>query len=161
MNRFLIHTAAAALFAMPAFAYDGFAVRDAYARVSTPSSLTGAAFLVLENHQAIDDTLIAVRSDTAVRVELHTHIEDENGIMRMMEIESGITIAAGGEHALDRGGDHIMFMGLAGRWAQGDIVHVTLVFEHAGELEIDIPVDLARQPAQGMHDTMQMHGHTQ
>ena len=47
-------------------------------------------------------------------------------------------------HALARGGDHVMFMGLNAPFEQGNMLNVTLVFEKAGEIEVQIPVDLER-----------------
>lgn len=127
-------------------------VKDAYARSSTPSSPTGAAFMVLMNHTDTDDRLIAAASDIAKRVELHTHTEDENGVMRMGAIEGGIAIPAGGIHQMQRGGTHVMFMGLTEPLAQDDKIAVTLTFEKAGEVEVMIPVDHDRKPDHGSAD---------
>lgn len=127
-------------------------VKDAYARSSTPNSKTGAAFMMLMNHGEADDRLISASSDVSKRVELHTHIEDENGVMKMTELEDGMAIPAGGMHALKRGGDHVMFMGLTESLVQGEDITVTLTFEKAGEMEIKIPVDNERKPDHGSMD---------
>ena len=127
-------------------------IKDAYVRSSTPSSKSGAAFLMLMNHSDSDDRLIAARTDVAKRVELHTHQEDANGVMKMMEIEGGIALPAGGMHALKRGGDHIMLMGLTAPLVQGEEITMTLTFEHAGEVEVSIPVDRERKANHGSMD---------
>jgi len=145
----LFAAAAALSFAMPAFAGD-IMVEDAYARTSTMMSKSGAAFMMLMNHGAEDDRLVSASSDVAQRVELHTHKEDANGVMQMLKVEEGFPIPAGGMHALARGGDHVMFMGLNRQLAQGDIVTVTLSFEKAGDMTIEVPVDLERKPMHGM-----------
>lgn len=124
-------------------------VKDPYARSSTPSSVTGAAFLVLMNHGDTDDRLIGAATDVAKRVELHTHKEDANGVMKMMEVEEGFVVPAGGMHALKRGGDHIMLMGLTRPLEQGEEISVTLTFEKAGEIEVMVPVDRERKPDHG------------
>jgi copper(I)-binding protein len=147
MKRFLTAAAAVTLFAAPAFAE--IMVKDAYVRSSTPSSVTGAAFMVLMNDGTEDDRLIAASSDVAGRVELHTHIQDANGVMRMTEIEGGIPVLAGGMHMLQRGGDHVMFMGLSAPLEQGSEIAVTLTFEKAGEMQVMIPVDHERKPDHG------------
>ena len=67
-------------------------------------------------------------------------------MMKMLHLMEGILVPAGGMHALERGGDHVMFMGLNAPMTQGDLIAVTLVFETAGEIEITVPVDLDRQP---------------
>ncbi|MBD3662334.1 copper chaperone PCu(A)C [Sulfitobacter aestuariivivens] len=128
---------------------DGIMIKDAYVRSSTPSSPTGAAFMVLMNNGDVADRLISATSDVAKRVELHTHMSDDNGVMTMMEIEDGILLEAGGTHTLRRGGDHVMFMGLAAPLVQGEEITVTLTFETAGEIEVTIPVDHARKPDHG------------
>jgi len=141
----LLAGAAALSFALPAFA-DGIMVQDAYARASASMSQSGAAFMEIANQTDTDDRLIDARSDVAERVELHTHQEDANGVMRMIHVEEGFAIAAGDTHALARGGDHVMFLGLTRELAQGDEFQLTLVFEQAGEVTITVPVDLERNP---------------
>lgn len=147
MTRFLTATAVATLLALPAFA--DITVQDAYVRSSTPSSVTGAAFLTLMNDGSQGDRLVAASSDVAERVELHTHTQDENGVMRMSEIEDGIPIPAGGMHMLQRGGDHVMFMGLTAPLEQGSEISVTLTFENAGDVQVMVPVDHERKPDHG------------
>lgn len=121
-----------------------FVVEQPYLRSSLPTSTSAAAFMVLRNQTGQADRLIAVRSALAGRVELHSHNEDANGVMRMGQIEEGVPLADGGTHVFGRGGDHLMFMGLEAPLVQGDIVPVTLVFEQAGEIEITVPVDHSR-----------------
>ena len=153
LRRILAAGCAALALAGPALAE--IAVTDAYARSAGAMAQSGAAFMVIENGGDTDDRLIAARSDAAERVELHTHIADENGVMRMREVEGGFAIPAGGSHVLARGGDHVMFLGLTAPFEQGATVPVTLVFEQAGEVAVEIPVDLDRQP---MHGGAMGHG---
>lgn len=125
-------------------------VQDAYARSSTKMSKTGAAFMVLMNSGEENDRLIDVRSDAADRVELHTHVSDANGVMQMKRAEDGFPVPAGGMHALARGGDHVMFLGIRRPFEQGETIPLTLVFDKAGEVRIEVPVDLTRKPGMGM-----------
>lgn len=145
--------------ATPALAHDGVHVIDPYARVSTMMSNSGAAFMVIENHSATDDRLISAQSDVAEKVELHTHKDDGNGVMKMMEVTEGFVIPANGTHALARGGDHVMFLGLKQPLAHGDIVSVTLTFERAGDVVVEIPVDLERKPDHGGGQGQMKHSH--
>lgn len=132
-------------------------VKDAYVRSSTPSSPTGAAFMMLMNEGDKDDRLVAASSDVAGRVELHTHTEDADGVMRMGEVEGGIPVPAGEMVMLKRGGLHVMFMGLNGPLEQGSEIDVTLTFEKAGDMQVKIPVDHERKPDHGAmdHSTME------
>lgn len=151
-----IMAASAAVFlTLPAFA-QGIAVNDPYARSASDMATTGAAFMVITNAGGAADRLINVTSDVAEKVELHTHREDANGVMRMIHVEEGFDLPAGGEIAMERGGHHVMFMGLKEPMAQGDMIDMTLVFETAGEVAVQVPVDLERKPAHGgmNHGTM-------
>lgn len=135
--------AAAACLALPALAADAIAVRDAYARASSPAAQSGAAFMAIENAGDADDRLVAASSDIAARVELHTHVMEDD-VMRMVHVEEGFEIPAGETVLLERGGKHVMFMGLTAPMEQGGTVEVTLTFEEAGDVTVEIPVDLAR-----------------
>lgn len=145
---------AATIFAAPAFA-EGLEIHDAYARAASPTAKSGAAFMMIENHGDSDDRLIAAQSDVAVRVELHTHIEDANGVMSMVEVKDGFVVPAGGMAMLKRGGQHVMMMGLNQPFEQGETVEVTLTFENAGDVTVEIPIDNERMD-KGGHD----HGHS-
>jgi periplasmic copper chaperone A len=146
MTRLSALAAFAAVFAFPAFAETLMHAHDAYARF-LPGAKSGAAFMVLENHSDQDDRLIGAFSRIAGSVGLHTHIKGEDGLVQMREVPEGFAVAAGQEHALSRGGDHLMFVDLTEVPPDGGTVPVTLVFEKAGEITFDIPVDNARKDA--------------
>jgi copper(I)-binding protein len=143
--RFLsaIATAAAVTFACPVLAHDGVEITDAYARFM-PGAKAGAAFMTIDNHAGADDRLVGAASDAAMKVELHTHKTDANGVMQMLPVEGGIVIPANGSAVLQRGGDHVMFMGLTSAIANGDHVTLMLTFEKAGDITLTVPVDNAR-----------------
>ncbi|WP_238365820.1 copper chaperone PCu(A)C [Mesobacterium pallidum] len=130
-----------AVLSTPLFAAD-ITVEDAYARAA--NTRAGAAFLVIHNAGDDADRLVDVRADVAMRVELHTHKDNGQGVMQMLHVPEGFEIPAGGDHVLQRGGDHVMFMGLQAPWEQGQLIPLTLVFEKAGEITVDVPVDLTR-----------------
>lgn len=166
MKRFPLFTAAAAaLFAaMPALAQD-ILVQDAYARTSGMMAKAGAAFMVIENHAATDDRLVSAASDIAARVELHTHKAGADGVMQMVHVPEGFVIPAHGSHALARGGDHVMFLGLKQALQDGQTVTVTLTFEKAGAISVEMPVQVGQQggamPMQGGAQGMGGHNHGQ
>ncbi|MDF0603328.1 copper chaperone PCu(A)C [Psychromarinibacter sp. C21-152] len=121
-------------------------VEDAYARSASPMAKTGAAFMILRNDGEADDRLVSARTGAAAVTELHTHIDMGDGVMKMTEVEEGFAVPAGGTHVLQRGGDHVMMMGLKAPFVDGESVTVTLVFEEAGEMVVEIPIDLTRKP---------------
>lgn len=158
MTRFQTLLAAAATLislAPAAFAHDGVHIENAYARTMGGIGASGAVFLEINNHADVDDRLIDVKSDIAEKVELHTHKDDGNGVMQMLHVPEGFPVAALGSHALQRGGDHVMMMGLTRELKDGDIVTLTLIFEHAGEVVVEATVDNARKA-----DGMGHAGHT-
>lgn len=125
-------------------------VSDAYARGANPKA--GAAFMTLRNTGTTDCELVAVATPAAEVAELHTHKDGGDGVMKMMKLEDGITIPAGGEHMLARGGDHVMMMGLTAPLENGQDVALSLDFGACGKVEATVPVDNDRKPdAAPMH----------
>lgn len=161
MTRFtMLLAAAAALVTLPVLAetatgHGAVQIENPYARTMGGIGTSGAVFFEIVNHGDADDRLVDARSDVAQKVELHTHKDDGNGVMQMMHVPEGFAVPAMGGHALQRGGDHVMLMGLTRELKDGDMVSVTLVFEKAGEMVIEAPVDNARKD--GGHG----HGHGQ
>lgn len=132
---------AAALTAAPALAAladaPGITVTDAYARSTNPRS--GAVFMTVANANAADCRITAATADVTPRAELHTHAE-ENGMMKMTPVEA-VTIPAGGTHALERGGDHVMLMDTRTALAEGDEIALTLDFGPCGQVPVMVKVD--------------------
>ena len=72
---------ATVIFAFPVYASD-IMINDAYVRTAMKGAKSGAAFMQIMNHTAKDDRVISVASDIAKRVELHTHKDMGEGVMR-------------------------------------------------------------------------------
>ncbi|WP_113912273.1 copper chaperone PCu(A)C [Roseovarius dicentrarchi] len=154
--RTLAATAAIAL-AMPAFA-QSIEVQDPYARSASPTAKTGAAFMHIVNTGEAD-RLISAASPAAELVQLHTHMESGDGVMQMVHVEEGFDLPAGETIRLERGGKHVMLMGLTEPMEQGATVSVTLTFENAGDIVVDVPVDLERMPGDMDHGAMEGMDH--
>ena len=148
----------AAMTAIPAFADPVIEIEDAYARTASDTAQSGAAFMVIRNSGTSDDRLVAARADVAARVELHTHVQNTDGMMMMVEVEDGFPVPAGDAATLRRGGNHVMLMGLTGPLKQGDSFPLTLVFETAGEITLDVTVDRERMPEHGQMGHGMGHG---
>ncbi|MEM1341123.1 MAG: copper chaperone PCu(A)C [Pseudomonadota bacterium] len=99
----------------------------------------GAGYLEIVNSGDSADRLVEVRADIP-RIELHT-VEDNDGVVKMVEMEDGIEVPAGETVSLEPGGLHIMFMGLEGALVAGSEVPATLVFEEAGEVEVVFKIE--------------------
>lgn len=112
---------------------------------------TGVGYMAIRNTGSTPDRLVAARSAAARVVELHTHIRDGD-IMRMRPV-AAIDLPPGQEVRLQPSGFHLMLIGLSAALRQGERVPVTLVFERAGEVEVQFSVESAgaRGPAAGGH----------
>jgi uncharacterized protein YcnI/copper(I)-binding protein len=115
-------------------------VEGAYARAAAAGAAS-AAYLTLTTAGA-SDRLIGVSSSAATRVELHAHQVDAQGVARMRPV-AAIEVAPGAPTALEPGGFHVMMMGTVATLTDGDTISLTLSFEHAGDVTLDIPVQSA------------------
>ncbi len=109
----------------------------------------GGGFLVIRNTAGEADRLLSASSPAAQRMELHTHIR-EGDVMRMRPVND-IPVPANGSATLQPGGLHLMLIGLTQPLVAGQSVPVTLRFERAGEVTINLAVQAAgaRQPGHG------------
>ena len=112
-------------------------ISDGFARATTPLAKVGAAFLTIRSLGAAD-RLVGYSSPLCNRPELHSHINDD-GIMRMRQVEA-IEVPAGGVAELKPGGFHLMMIDLNEQLVEGGTVALTLVFEEAGEVALEVPV---------------------
>ncbi|MFJ3584424.1 copper chaperone PCu(A)C [Streptomyces sp. NPDC090127] len=94
-------------------------------------------FLTIKNAGGTADKLTSVTSPISDDVQIH---ETKN--QKMQQVTS-FDIPANGELDLERGGNHIMFMGLKTKPKQGDKVSIELHFEKADPIKVDLPVEAA------------------
>ena len=134
----------AAYLASAAIAAADLRVEDARVIAAMPNAPAAAAFLRVVNGTGRDDRLVGAASEIAERVELHRHEHGADGVMRMVAVEDGFAIPAGGTLSLERSGDHLMIFGLDGPLSADDEVSLTLYFEHAGEQDVTVPVQIGR-----------------
>lgn len=110
---------------------------------------TGAGYLKLTNNGTQPDRLISATSPLAPVVELHSMVRDGD-VMRMRPVQD-ITIAPGQTVELRPGGFHIMLVGLTAPMNQGTRVPLTLRFERAGEVQVELAVEAAGARAAPAH----------
>lgn len=131
-----------ALLAGPVFAQDAkvgdLVIMEPWARATIGQVKTGAAYLTVVNHGAAGDRLLAVSTPVAAKAQLHTHIMDD-GVMKMRPVEA-IEIEAKGSTALKPGGFHVMLMGVQNPLKEGDAFPMTLTFESAGNVDVEVHV---------------------
>ncbi|MBI3446368.1 MAG: copper chaperone PCu(A)C [Magnetospirillum sp.] len=146
-------TVAALLLGLASFATESRAadieVSNAFMRAAPVAGGTGAAFMTIVNHGGAD-RLISAEADISKSVELHTHVKDGD-VYRMRKVDA-LAVAEHGSAELKPGGDHIMFIGLNAPVKEGTKVPLTLKFEKAGSIVVQLPVQGAgaMAPAAGM-----------
>lgn len=96
--------------------------------------------MAITNNGTEADRLIGVEADFAAKSETHESKVDENGIGTMAHVDA-IEIPPGQTVSLEHGGYHIMFMGLTETPKEGETRKVTLIFEHAGRVEVEFMID--------------------
>ncbi len=119
------------------------AVDGAYARASSKLAKSAAVFMEIKNMSSTEDRLLGARSDFAKRVELHTHIKSEDGVMKMRRVAGGLLVPGNGNLMLQR----------------GEIIQLMLIFENAGSFEIEIPIHLREMAASGSRSLTHTHSH--
>lgn len=139
-------------------------IKDAWSR-ATPAR-NGVAYMTVFNHGQEPDRLIAVESPIAKKVELHSHSMTD-GVMRMRRIQA-VEVHPGEPALLAPGGNHVMLMGLHAKLTEGQSFPVTLVFEKAGNVTVNVQVGKAGAMGHGgsmqggpkqEHDMKKMNEH--
>jgi len=128
-------------------------VIDPYARPTVANQPTGAAYVTIENKGKTGDKLLAASSPVAKSVEIHT-MAMEGNVMKMREAGS-IELKPDAKVAMQPGqGYHLMLLGLRQPLKAGDQFPLTLNFEKAGKIEVNVPVQNsgAAKESHGMHD---------
>jgi len=139
----LILSSAVALFGLPAAAHDytlgSLKIGHPWARATPPTAPSGGGFLTVTNTGTTADRLVSVTSPAAAQVQVH-EMKMDGTIMRMRELENGLEIPPGATVALAPGGFHLMMMGLKAPLKEATRVPVTLVFEKAGKIDVELQV---------------------
>jgi periplasmic copper chaperone A len=113
-------------------------IEGPWARATPHGAEVGGGYLTIENTGAAPDRLTGGTADFAT-VEIH-QMSSENGVERMRELKGGLAVPAHGKIAFAPGGYHLMFTHLDHPLTKGEVVKVTLNFEHAGSIPVAFPV---------------------
>jgi copper(I)-binding protein len=128
---------------VPAAAHDytlgSLKIGHPWARATPPTAPSGGGFLTITNGGTTADRLVAVSSPAASQVQIH-EMKMDGTIMRMREVDGGLEIPPGATVALAPGGFHLMMMGLKGPLKEATRVPVTLTFEKAGKIDVELVV---------------------
>ncbi|WP_279482954.1 copper chaperone PCu(A)C [Aureimonas sp. SK2] len=142
------------------FKVGSIAIDHPWSRATPPGAKTGAGYFALSNAGPEADRLVSAASPVARKVEVH-EMKIVDGVMSMKPVEGGLEIPAGGDVALAPGGYHLMMMGIEEPFKEGTMVPLTLVFEKAGSVEVELEVGSmgAKAPAHGHGAGEEAHAH--
>jgi hypothetical protein len=116
-----------------------------WSRATPRGAAIGAGYLVIENKGNIPDRLVSVAAEIAGSTEIHL-MKMEGGVMKMRPLAQGIEIAPGANAILAPGGYHLMFLDLKRPFVQGQRFKAMLVFEKAGDIEVEFAVEAMGAP---------------
>jgi hypothetical protein len=132
------------------------AIDQPWARASLGNAPNSAAYMILQNTGAVPDRLIGGSTPVATQVQLHTHVM-EGGVAKMRPVDA-IEVAPGQPTVLEPGGAHVMLQGLTQKLEEGTTMPLTLVFEHAGKVMLEVPVEGIMAERGPGHDDSMDHG---
>ena len=116
----------------------GLTLQSAWAR----PGLTGgnsAVYFEIQNPFAEEDLLLKAECTAAASTELHMSMMDASGNM-MMQPQENVPIPAQGQVSFKPGGLHVMLIGLTQDLNAGDTLALTLTFQNAGTLQLEVPI---------------------
>ncbi|MCY0918321.1 copper chaperone PCu(A)C [Streptomyces sp. H27-G5] len=108
-------------------------VSGAYMPEPVNDKMAGA-FMIIKNDSKTADKLTGVTSPLSDDLQVH-----ETKDQKMQQVAS-MDVPANGELNLERGGNHVMFMGLKNKPKVGDKVTVELRFEKADPVKVELDV---------------------
>ncbi len=134
----------------PVVKFGDLTISGPWTRQPPDGARVAGGFMRITNTGKTPDRLVGGSAAFAKRVEVH-EMAMTSGVMRMRELAKGLEIKPGEVVELKPGSIHIMFMDLTTALKAGARTKVTLVFEKAGAVDVELvvtPVD-ATKPATG------------
>lgn len=116
-------------------------VTDAWARPGM-SGENSAAYFVINNSSFTSDRLLSASASISRAVELHESMMSGEGMGETMQMvpQESVKIPALKKTEFKQGGLHVMFIDLQQDLSSGDTFTLTLQFEKAGSVELEVPV---------------------
>ena len=113
-------------------------VRHPWARATPPGATVAVVYMELRNNGKQPDRLLSASTPLAKRVE--PHITEHAGEVAKMRALRAFEVPARERLALEPNGAHLMLIDTARPLKKGERFPLTLRFEKAGELEIEVEV---------------------
>ncbi|MFI8480734.1 copper chaperone PCu(A)C [Pseudomonas sp. NPDC078700] len=113
-------------------------IEHPWSREMPPVAPTAAAYFVVDNNGKEADRLIAVHTPVAEKAEMHEHVK-AGDVMKMQQVQ-GVDVPAGGQVRFEPKSYHVMLFGLEQQMKAGEHFPMTLTFEKAGDVEVQVNV---------------------
>ncbi|HEV7277961.1 MAG TPA: copper chaperone PCu(A)C [Devosiaceae bacterium] len=117
------------------FAAGDLEITGAFSRATLPAAKVAGGYLTIENRGTGPDRLLGGSTEAAERLEVH-QMEMDGDTMKMSRVEGGLELPPGETVTLAPGGLHLMLIGLASPFTEGECLEVTLQFAQAGEVPV-------------------------
>lgn len=126
-------------------------VSEPWSQELPPNAPTVAAYFVIHNQGQTADRLLSVDSPVAAKAELHQHVM-QGDLMKMQQVPS-VAVPAGGDLTFAPMAYHVMLLDLKDRSLLRDGQHfpLTLNFEHAGSVNVEVSVQKQPPTASNEH----------
>jgi len=111
-----------------------------WSRPTPPGTPMGVGYMSISNSGSDDITLVAAATPRAGNVSIHETSMHE-GVMRMSPVKGGLLIPAGTTIELKPHSFHLMLEKLKSPLREGESIPLTLSFEGAGEMKVELMVE--------------------
>lgn len=146
MSRFVFILSAGLLLAASVhahqFAAGDLVIAHPWSRPTAPG-MPGVAYLAITNNGPLEEVLLSAHTPAAARVEFHRTVF-EGGMARMRPAGT-LSIAPGKTLRAEPGGLHLMLVELKSPLVDGTTMPLVLTFKSAGEVTVQIRVELRDQ----------------
>jgi copper(I)-binding protein len=125
-------------------------VTSARIKPSMAGSTNTAAFVSLHNSNKSELIIVGANvvtsdkpnaSSIANRIELHNSITDNDGVVKMVQVNK-LVVPIDGDLTMASGGTHIMLFDLKKNLKEGEIVFVNFTIQGLGTYQVQVPVKL-------------------
>ncbi|HDZ39342.1 MAG TPA: copper chaperone PCu(A)C [Marinobacter sp.] len=121
------------------YSHGGVDIEHPWSRPTPPGTPMGVGYLVIRNNSDKEISLVGASTPRAVRVSIHeTRMKAD--VMSMRWLESGLTIPAGETVELKPSSYHLMLEKLAEPLKAGESIPLTLEFEGAERMQVELKV---------------------
>ena len=129
-----------------------------WSRPTPPGIMIGVGYMTIHNTGNSDIVLKSLDTPRAARVSIHETV-NQDGTMRMRPLKAGLTIPAGASIELKPMSYHLMLEQLGEPLRVGERVPLTLSFDGAPEMKVELSVD-SMDGSQGEKTEHMDHGNS-